>query len=389
MKLHGLLGEFKDIESILKASAAIRDKGFKKWDTYTPFPVHGIEKAMGIKKSLVPKIVFTCGLIGGIGGLGLQWWTNAVNYPWIVSGKPLFSVPANIPIVFETTVLLAAFGAVFGMIFLNKLPQLYSPLFTSKNFSQGATNDKFFVYIEAQDPKFSPDRTRELLESLNAVTVEEIEEEEHAWSPSLSPKMAWSIGSIVFCLILIPPLYIARAQAKDRTTTRVQLIPDMDQQPRVNAQAASTIFVDGRGMRNYVDGTVPRGGAQTNTGYYTGAENEEWVSNPLPVNRALLERGQNRFDIYCAACHGIDGSGNGPIAIRAKRLREPNWVPPLAMTDSTVLERPDGHLFNTITNGIRNMPAYGDQIHVEDRWAIVAYIRALQTAVKEGNVTIQ
>ncbi len=378
MKLHGLLAEFKDVDSILKASRAIRDKGFKKWDTHTPFPIHGMDPAMGLKKSLIPKIVLGGGLIGGVGGLALQWWTNAVDYPWIVSGKPLFSVPANIPIVFETTVLLAAFGAVFGMFILNNLPSLYNPLFSSKNFVQGATDDKFFVYIEAQDPKFAPDRVRELLESLNPESIEEIEEEEDEWVPKLSPQMAWTLGSIVFCLVLIPPIYIARAQAKDRNSPRVQLIPDMDQQPRVNAQSASPIFIDGRGMRNYVQGTVARGGAQTDTGYYVGAVGETWVDNPLKVDMALLERGKERFDIYCALCHGFDGLGKGPIATRAANLREPNWVPPLSMTDSTVLEREDGHLFNTITNGIRNMPAYGDQISVEDRWAIVAYVRALQ-----------
>ena len=385
-KLHGLLAEFGDVDSILAASRAVRDKGFKKWDTHTPFPIHGMDPAMGLKKSLVPKIVFCCGLLGAVGGLLLQYWTNSVDYPWIISGKPLFSVPANIPIVFETTVLLSAFGAVFGMIFLNNLPRLYNPLFTSKNFVSGATDDKFFVYIEAQDPKFSPDRTRELLQSLNPVSIEEIEEETETWIPTLSPQMSWALGSIIFCLILIPPIYIARAQAKDRDTPRVQLIPDMDQQPRVNAQTASPIFLDGRGMRNYVEGTVPRGGAQTDTGYYTGAEGETWVSNPVKIDMDLLKRGQERFNIYCTACHGMDGMGKGPIAVRAQNLREPNWVPPLSLTDATVIEREDGHIFNTITNGIRNMPAYGDQIHVEDRWAIVAYVRALQ---KSQHATLQ
>jgi len=378
MKLHGLLAEFKDVDGILNAARAVRDEGYKKWDTHTPFPIHGMDPAMGLGKSWVPLIVLVCGIAGGIGGLALQWWTNAVDYPWIVSGKPLFSVPANIPIVFETTVLLAAFGAVFGMIFLNNLPKLFHPLFASKKFVEGVTDDKFFVYIESEDPKFSRERTLRLLESLGPVSIEEIEDEEEVTLPTLSPQMKWSVGSVIFCLVLIPPLYIARAQAKDRTAPRVQLIPDMDQQPRVNSQAASPIFLDGRGMRSYVSGTVPRGGAHTDSAYYTGAESEQWVSNPLPIDMDLLKRGQERFNIYCSPCHGYDGSGKGAIHTRAQKLREPNWVPPLAMYDSTVIARPDGHLFNTITNGIRNMPAYGDQISVDDRWAIVSYIRALQ-----------
>lgn len=378
MKLHGLLAEFKDVDSILKAASTVRDKGFTKWDVHTPFPVHGMDPAMGIGKSWVPLIVLICGLTGGLGGLFLQYYTNVVDYPWIVSGKPLFSAPANIPIIFETTVLLAAFGAVLGMILLNNLPQLYSPLFRSKRFVEGATDDKFFVYIQADDPRFAEARTRELLESLHPTAIEAIEEEIEDYTPAVSRKMAWTVGSVLFCLVLVPPVYIARAQAKDRQTTRVQLIPDMDQQPRVNSQTASPLFRDGRGMRPYVVGTVARGNARSDAGYYTGAENQTWVSNPLPIDRELLERGRERYNIYCAVCHGRDGLGQGPVAVRATKLREPEWVPPLSLTDATVLERADGHLFNTITNGIRNMPAYGDQIPVKDRWAIVAYVRALQ-----------
>lgn len=172
-ELQGLLVEFETVDDLLRAAETVRDAGYEKWDAHTPFPVHGLDRAMGLKPTRLPLIVFGGGLTGTITGILLQWWTNAVDYPYIIGGKPLFSLPANIPVAFELTILLAAFGAFFGMLMFNGLPMLYHALFTSRRFAR-ATSDRFFIFIEAADPRFDEDTTREMLESLAEGQVERI-----------------------------------------------------------------------------------------------------------------------------------------------------------------------------------------------------------------------
>ncbi|TNE50598.1 MAG: DUF3341 domain-containing protein [Deltaproteobacteria bacterium] len=167
----GVLAEFASPAKLYHGCEEIRDAGYKKWDAYTPFPVHGLEKAMGIPNSKVPWISLVGGLTGASGGFFMQWWMSSVDYPLIISGKPLFSWPAFVPVTFELGILLAAFGAVFGMLALNRLPQPYHPLFQSKNFER-VTDDKFFVAIEANDPQFDPEATAEFLKSLGATNIE-------------------------------------------------------------------------------------------------------------------------------------------------------------------------------------------------------------------------
>ncbi len=171
---YGILAEFETPAKLYKACEKVRDSGYKHWDAYTPFPVHGLEKAMGVPPSKVPWIVLVCGLLGAGSGMLMQWWMNAVDYPLVISGKPLFSWPAFIPVTFEMAILFSAFGAVFGMLVLNRLPEYYHPLFRSKAFER-VTDDKFFIAIEARDPKFDPDKTGEFLKSIGAVQVELIE----------------------------------------------------------------------------------------------------------------------------------------------------------------------------------------------------------------------
>ena len=175
VQLYGLLTEFESASQLMQAVEKTRDEGFRNWDVHTPFPVHGMDDAMGIRGTRLPFLV----LASGATGLGLatlmQWWMNAVDYPFIISGKPLFGLPANIPVMFELTVLLSAFGAFFGMWILNDLPKLYHPLFTNKRFRR-ATQDRFYIVIEACDPSFDHVKTREFLGSLGGSVVEDVNE---------------------------------------------------------------------------------------------------------------------------------------------------------------------------------------------------------------------
>lgn len=173
-ELYGLLAEFESAAAIYQAAKRVREDGYTRWDCHTPFPVHGLDKAMGLKASPLPWIVLVCGLTGASVAMLLQWYLNAVDYPYIISAKPLFSWQAFVPVTFELMVLFSALGAVLGMLGLNRLPQFYSSLFRSERFAR-ASDDRFFISIEVEDTKFHPEKTRALLEACGAVHVEEVE----------------------------------------------------------------------------------------------------------------------------------------------------------------------------------------------------------------------
>jgi|SRR5665213_3634073 len=175
VELVGLLAEYRDVTSIMKAARGVRNAGFTRWDVYSPFPIHGIDAAIGIKPTILPWLVLGGGLTGLTGGLALQWFVNAYDYKFMISGKPFFSLPANIPVIFECTVLFSALTAVFGMFALNRLPMHYNPLFKSERFRR-VTTDRFFIVIDASDPKFDEAESGNLLKSLGSIAVERVED---------------------------------------------------------------------------------------------------------------------------------------------------------------------------------------------------------------------
>ena len=182
---------------------------------------------------------------------------------------------------------------------------------------------------------------------------------------------------------LVPLVLIARARGTTMTHTRLQPIQDMGQQPKFLPQSANPLFADGRAMRGPVEHTVARGEIEADEPLTQGTRNGAWSKDlPLPVTLEALRRGQDRFDIYCAVCHGLSGYGDGMVAVRSQELKETpnqsNMNPPSSYHTDAIRERENGSIFNTITNGIRTMPPYGAQIDVRDRWKIVMYVRALQ-----------
>ncbi|MFQ5702171.1 MAG: DUF3341 domain-containing protein [Acidobacteriota bacterium] len=167
----GILGEYESAEKLLAACRAVREAGHTRWDAHTPYPVHGLSEAMGVEGSPVARIALAMGLAGAAGGMGLQWWVSAVGAPLLVSGKPFFSWPAFVPIMFETAILLGAAGAFFGFLGAARLPRHHHELFDSRRFER-STDDRFFISIESEDPLFDPRRSEALLRSLGAVHVE-------------------------------------------------------------------------------------------------------------------------------------------------------------------------------------------------------------------------
>ena len=153
----------------------VRDAGYTRWDVFTPFPVHGMDRAMGLKNSKVGWFSFFGGVAGYASGMLMIWFMNALDYPIVVGGKPMFSPFSAFPPSYELTILFGAFGALGGMLFLNRLPRLHHPLLKHKRFAL-ATHDKFYVVIETTDPKYSETETRKLLEAAGSKRIEMVEE---------------------------------------------------------------------------------------------------------------------------------------------------------------------------------------------------------------------
>lgn len=170
MKVHGILARFETPAELLKAAEKTRAEGYSKFDCYSPFPIHGMDSAMGLKDSKVGYISGACAAVGFLFAIWLQWWTSAVDYQLVISGKPLFSYQAYVPVTFGLTVLFAAFGAVLGMLHTNKLPRLFDSVFFSERFSS-VTDDTFFVGIDAADSRFDRKATAAFLESIGGRDV--------------------------------------------------------------------------------------------------------------------------------------------------------------------------------------------------------------------------
>lgn len=430
-KLVGLLAQFDDPSSLIAACNSAREAGYEKMDAYSPFPVHGIDPAIGIKRSILPFIVLVVGIGAAFVGIGLQYFANSSNldavspfpgYPFAIGGKPIFSAPANIPVTFEIIVLSSAFATFLGMWFLNKLPMFSNPLHRISRFKR-ATNDKFFLMIEEADPKFAYATTEGQLNEWGAVAIEECRQD---LTDTKLPRWLAMTGVFVAILLLLPPVMIFRAKGMTSRVPRLHFNPDMDWQIKFKPQTLGPItddggflFADSRSMRQPVEGSIPFNGMQTDTEMYQGVKSD-WTPqvtvttstgsaraslavsqepaaatedlnmyvtdfpDGIEVDGDLLKRGQQRFNIYCATCHGHDGNGHGLVNDRAVALAatgNASWTTAKSLHDPVVKDlkqNPLGRLFDTISNGRNQMGPYRDQIVPEDRWAIVAYIKALQ-----------
>jgi hypothetical protein len=173
LPLYGLLAEFDSVDAILNAAEKTRLAGFKHFESYVPFPVHGLSEAMGFSRTRIPLLVACTAACGGLTGFFGMYYANVISYPLIIGGKPFNSWPAFIPITFELSILGAAFGAVFGMLALNGLPQPYHPVFNVPAF-QLASRDRFFICIEAKDERFELEETKKFLQALSPLSIAEV-----------------------------------------------------------------------------------------------------------------------------------------------------------------------------------------------------------------------
>lgn len=172
--VYGLLAEFADAEALKQAARGTRDAGFTCFDAFSPYPIEDLPRAMGLKRTLVPLLTLVGAAIGGISGYMLQYYPAVIQYPWNVGGKPFHSWPMFVPITFELTILVGGLSAALGMLALNGLPLPYHPLFNAPEFLR-ASQDRFFLCIEASDPKYQAQQTRDFLQGLGAREVVEVE----------------------------------------------------------------------------------------------------------------------------------------------------------------------------------------------------------------------
>ena len=169
------MGEFTSPDDLVHAARQVHERGYNHLDSFSPFPVHGIDEAMGVPRSRLSWIVVGGATLGALSAQLLIWWTGAVDYPLVIGGKPLYAWEFSIPVTFELTVLFSAFAAVFGMFFLNGLPRLHHPVFQHSAFYR-ASDDRFLLLIEASDPMFEAEESQRLLRSVGAHAVEVVEQ---------------------------------------------------------------------------------------------------------------------------------------------------------------------------------------------------------------------
>lgn len=420
------MAEYSNERKLLEAARKVRDSGYTDTDAFTPFPVHGIDEALGIKPTKLPFIVLCCGLTGLCLALLMQWWMNGVDYMYIISGKPMGITPASIPVAFEMTILFSAFSTFLGMIALNQLPRFSNPVFTNPRFDR-ATDDRFFLYVNAKDKYYNRESVKELLSGTQFESLDEVIEDS---TPDALPRPIWLTALLVVLAGLIPAMIILNMRNGFSTAPRFHVFFDMDFQPKKKAQQTTTIFADGRTMRPQVDGTVARGQLDEQDSFYLGYDpsklsaiantdgvrlvaaqtdpkpqdatknggvvptpsaaapavatpapvlNLPWINTlPIEANEENMKLGETKFQTYCSACHGYAGYGDGLVHKRAEALAQGYWIPPTSMHIDRVTSQPVGQIFHTITKGQGKMPGYAASMNAKERWAVVLYVKALQ-----------
>lgn len=364
MTSFAVLGLFDSADALMAAIPQVKAAKLGRLETYTPYPVHGMDEALELRRSPLGGMVLVMGILGALTALGFQYWISAVDYPIVTGGKAPWSWEAFVPIMFEIMVAFATFTAGLGMLLLlNRLPFFGHPILGSKAI-RGSTRDRFVLAIEA-DPELDIEAAKTALAAAGAMDLEVL----------TAPQQAPFITSD-FVLRALGGIFAACAVAGIGMYWGIKLTPVMKpithmlDQPRADAQAASSFFADGRAMRLPVAGTVARGKLPNAPGTQEEAAN---LVNPLPRTPEVLALGRAAFTVRCALCHGPVGDGVGSLgaAYGAK---------PANLHAPQFRAYPDGKLHWVIVNGKNAMPSQAADLDQDQRWAVVHYVRALQRA---------
>ncbi len=363
-QLFGVAALFDTPDEIINAAHKVNEAGYHNYDVNTPYPVHGIDKAMKLKSSKLGYVTLFFGFFGASSILFFMWWTLSISYPLVIGGKPYFPLPAFVPITFEFTVLNAVVSTFIAMIaVVFNLPFNAHPLHDT-NYIKNVTSDKYGVVIESDDPQFDESKVSEFLRSLGGKNIERI------FNPEAPPLKVFQPRFVVFLLIVA----MITSAGTYVTLNKFMYLPPFDfmlNQNKGSAQAESTFFRDKHEMREPVKGTVARGFIPY--AFKDASDTTEFYSDPLLPTKKVLELGQRKFLTFCSPCHGNYADGKS-------RLR--GFFPPgPTLHSAKVIGYSDGEIYNIITNGMQGiMPSYAYQITRDERWAIVNYIRVLQRA---------
>ena len=364
---------FTDPLLLLEAVKRLRLEGFRVIDTYSPFPVHGMDEAIGLKPSRLPRACLGFGLLGLATALGVQIWTSAYDYPLIVGGKPLVSLPAFIPVAFELTVLMAGLGVV-GSLFVAAGMR---PRFKVPDLHPGVNDDRFVVAAEIQaGASFAG--VQSLLAGLGALDTELLVDDRREQPASLLDREASPLAFLlaalpaVLVLVALPLLnrdYLKRNLTWDGGMGEPVAYQSFDPHPSLPG---------GQVLQTPPAGTVSRKGLVP-LPYGPGKAEAERagleLQNPLQPTQANFSRGKLVYDRSCAACHGQDGDNNSSVIVARGLLAPAILVAPI------IRNMPDGRIFHVATfGGPEKMKGLGDLISREDRWKVVLYIRELQKA---------
>lgn len=363
-KLFGVAGLFSTPDEIIKAANNTANAGYKKYDVHTPYPVHGMDRAMKLPPSKLGFVTLGFGLSGTVTALLLMWFTMGLDYPMIIGGKPFFALPAFIPVTFELTVLFATLATVIGMLtFFFGFPSNSHPLHDTP-YMQAVSKDKYGVCIESDDPMFEIEKSKDFLRSLGAYDVQEI------YYPE---KEQWSSFDTRFLGILLVVALVTSGVTYFSLNKLLYMVPFswMSEQERLDVQSTSSFFSDGFSMRKPVKGTVARGFLP-----YEYADSLKQptvpVVNPFIADKKLLALGEKKYRTFCSPCHGNYGDGDSRL-----RGQFPN---PPSLHSAKVREWADGNIYHVIMVGQNVMPSYANQLNSDEAWAVVSYIRALQKA---------
>jgi mono/diheme cytochrome c family protein len=365
--LFSITALFETPDEIIHAAQETSKAGYTQFDVNTPYPVHGMDRSMGLKPTRLGVFSLVFGIMGAVSAVALMTWVTSSDYPLVIGGKPFWSWPAFVPIAFEVTVLLVAVLSVVTMIVLYfKFPNISHPLHDS-SYMKRVSSDRFGISIQADDPSFNETAVREFLKKIGGKDIVpvyyDLEDLDHG-QRMFDPKFIGVL--VVTALVVCGATYFAFNQL-----LFMEPFSWMMTQSKLKAQRPSELFKDGIGMRPPVEGTVARGFLPYP---FKGKPDEagRYLVNPLLPTKDVLDRGKARFLTYCSPCHGNFARGDS-------RLRGQFPNPPTLHSDK-VRNWPDGNIFHVMTEGQNVMPSYASQISRDDRWAIVHYVRVLQRA---------
>ena len=385
---------FEREADILAAVRAVRARGWRILDTYTPYAVHGLDRACGLRRSRLPYVCLAFALLGATTKLWFQIWTSAGDWPVNVGGKPFASVPAFVPVTFEITVLFAGLGTVLAFLLRSRLRPGAAP----RLMPERVTDDRFAIVVDQRDADFDAREADRWFRSLHAVaTVEHVPSDgadiERAAAPIATSRADTTTAAestsavlpdpprrghpllngalLALAVLIVVAVYGLRARPDQRA---LEVLPGMMYTVPADAYDPTPVFADGMTLREPPAGTIRHGQVPL---HYAATDvdavraGDELVNPFTAADADALRRGATAFGTFCAPCHGGGGAGDGIAAQRGAPK------PPSLLADRARAMR-DGQIFHIMTYGQNLMASYAAQVPADDRWHIVLHVRALQ-----------